>query len=682
LTGAAAVLVATLLWALGRAFIFVGLKHHAPSAFLASALWGTVLLASFTGWGGALNAVAYPRARADWGLRCAWGWSIAVALGGALCLLRVAKSGVLVGLTGVGLGVFAADLALIYRQWTKRNVWRSVVVAWARTPFFVATWALLALGVIAYLASILNQTFNPNDDQLCYFGFVREIVDRGTLSQPFSFRRIQAYGGTSLLDAMQIAIPVPDLHLHMLDNGMALLSVLLLLVGHVKAAPRTSRAVVLLLVLLTLNLPEIRVNITAEMTGAVFFLGLYRTLVWSPVRDRPSLNDAAPVALLAAAACTLRQNFLVPIAVLLTLEFGAPIVRSVRLRPWRIDRGALLRAAVTAGALVALLAPWWALSEEWCRSFLFPVVRGNYNADYGYFKPLEKFEQLRYVWQNVSYCLPVKAVPLFLLAALTAVDRRRSSTLVFFALAAFVGFAVLIPSYPDVDPKNLGRYYFGFTFPALLAIALCVGDSAGRRATGSRAARADRFAGLPLVLLGITLQVYEDRLQMAKEWTDHLNALEPEFQKPTPWTPPTPDPDYARVQDTIPAGAPVVAFVDQVDRFDFRRNRIESLDMIGAMSPRPGMPLFGSADAVAEYLVSLGYHYAIVVHPDSASYLLRRDTWQVQEKAPAEGMEIWRRTARYFLRGFDVLDELRSTRVSLGTTGKMTAIDLTHRAPR
>ncbi len=678
LTGAAAVLVATLLWAFGRAFLVVGIRHHARSAFCASAIWGAVLLASFVGWGSALNAAVQPRRRADLGLRCAWGWAIAVAVGGVLCLLRAAVSQALVAVTGVGLAALAVDLAWRYRLWTRRNVWRSVAVATARIPFLAGALAVLALGLVSYLTTITNASFNPNDDQLCYFGFVREILDRGTLSQPFSFRRIQAYGGISLLDAYQLAIPVPDVHLHLLDSGMALITVMLLLVGHVKASPRTSRAVILLLLLLTVTLPDIRVNITAEMTGAIFFLALYRTLVWSPVRDRPSLRDAAPVALLAAAACTLRQNFLVPVAVLLVLEFGAPIARSVRLRPWRVDGDAVLRTAVTAAALVALLAPWWALTVEWCRSFLFPVVRGSYNPDYGYFKPLTRFEELRYLWQNVAYCMPVKAVPLFLVAALTAIDRRRSSTLVFFALAAFAGFAILIPSYPDVDPKNLGRYYFGFTFPALLAIALGVADTAGRR-VHEKLARADRLAGLPLVLLGTALQLYDDRDQMAKDWTGHLTALEPEFKETNPWTPPVPDPDYARLQDSIPAGAPIATLVDDYDRFDFRRNQIETLDMIGAMSPPPGLPLFDGGEAVADYLVKLGYRYAIVVHPDAAKYLLRRDTWLVQAKQPAEGMEIWRRTARYFLRGFDVVDELRGSRYVLATTGKMSALDLTRR---
>ena len=85
------------------------------------------------------------------------------------------------------------------------------------------------MALVSYLASIVDGNFNTNDDTLCYFGFVREILDRGTLSQPFSFRRESVYGGQQLLQAIQLAIPVPDLHLNLLDQGMALVSAIALL---------------------------------------------------------------------------------------------------------------------------------------------------------------------------------------------------------------------------------------------------------------------------------------------------------------------------------------------------------------------------------------------------------------------------------------------------------------------
>ncbi len=676
LEGAAALLVAAIAYTLCRAFVRVGIQHRATSAFFASATWGVVLLASFAGWGSALNAALFPRDRADWALRCTWGWGVIVAIGGALCALRLAGRGVFVTVVAAGLAALCVELARGYRAWSRRNAWRWWRRTSSRASFAVGSAAIFAVAAVAYLASILNGDFNTNDDTLCYFGFVREILDRGTLTQPFSFRRQSVYGGQQLLDAFQIAIPVPDVHLHLLDHGMALLTVMGLLVGHLKSSRRTSRAVVLLALLLTVTIPEIRANTGAAMTGVVFFLGLYRTLTWHPIKDGQGLREAIPVALLAAGACALRQNYLAPIGIWLILEYGYPIVRSVRLRPMSIDSGRVMSAAMTGTMVAVFLTPWWAMAQHWCGTFLFPIVAGNYNPDYDFFQPLKLFDELKYIWDNACYCLPVKAVPLFLVAALTTVDRSRSRTLVNFALATFMGVAMLIQHYPDVDAPTCARYYFGFTFAALLAIALEVGSAAPRRA--GRVVRADRAAALPLIIGATTLQLYADHDQTTKQFDGYLIAIQHEWETPTsPWTPPDPDPAYAVLQDAVPAGAPIAVMVDQYDRFDLKRNAIESLDMIGAISPPPGLPLFAKPDAVASYLVAQGYRYLIVVHPDAANYLYRRDVW---ERLQRDSPPLWQRTARFSLRAFDVFDELRRTRVHVAESGSMTAIDLTRRA--
>jgi hypothetical protein len=673
-----ALFVAALLWEVGIAFVHVAIQHHATSAFAASAAWGLLLLASFAGWGTALNVLLFPRDRADWGLRCAWGWGVVMTLGGTLCALQLAVRRVLVTVVAIGLVCLGVGLVRSYRAWSRRNVRRWWRMAWSEATFALGAAAVFAVSLVAYLASIVDGNFNGNDDTLCYFAFAREILDRGTLSQPFSLRRIAVYGGQSLLHAFQIAIPVPDTHLHLLDTGMALLAVMALLVGHVSLARRTSRAVVLLALLLTATLPDVRRNIGSTMTGVVFFLGLYRTLVWRPVREGRPLRAGVPVALLGAGACALRQNYLAMIGIFLALEYGVPIVRGVQLRPWRAERAPIVRAAVTAGLLVLFLLPWWAMSLRWCASFLFPVAPGHYNPDYDYFRPLPLFDNLRFIWANACYCFPVRAVPFFLVALLTCLDRAKYRTLMHFSLATFAGFALLIKSFADFEPHELGRYYFGFTFAALLAIALAVAESQGRR-IGRASVLADRAAGVPLVLIAMALQIYSDRDETKKTFDRALTAIQPAVESPTPWEAPGPDPAYAQLQAAIPAGAPIAVLVDQFGRFDLQRNQVESLDIVGAISPPPGLPLFQGADAVADYLVALGYRYAIVVHPDASGYLYRRDTWA---RLPADALAVWKRTARFYLQAFDDFDALRETRVHLADTAGMTTLDLTQRSAR
>jgi hypothetical protein len=660
------------MWSLGRAFVRVAIQHRAASAFFATATWGLLVLASFAGWGAAINVALFPRHRADWGMRCAWGWAAALAIGGVLCAASLAKRGELISIVAIGLVLLFAQAVRAYLQWSQRSSWRRERAALAETPFAIGVVAVFSLGILQYLASIQPGVINGNDDSACYFGFAREMLDRGTLTQPFSLRRMSAYGGKALLDAFQLAIPVPTGHLRAVDGGMAVLTVMALIVGHVRTSRWTARAIVLLLLLLVVSLPEIRFNTATTMTGVVFFLAAYRTLAWPPIQQTGGWRSAIPVALLAAGACTLRQNYLVPMAVFLGLEYGRSMVVATQSRPLRIATRASIDALATLALVVLFLGPWWATSQRWCRTFLYPLMKGNFNGDYPLSVPLKPFEALHYLWSNATYCLPVKAVPLFLVAALTMSDRAARKTLVSFVVAAFAGFVALVKTVPESDAENLGRYYFGFTFAALVAIALAAADAAAHSG-GSARWRAQRVAVVPLVLSGIALQLYGDRGEMSRQYDGYLTTLQSQSDRAGNWEPPPRDVKYAELQDAVPAGAPIAVMVDDPSRFDFARNAIASLDVVGAVSPQRPLPLFQGAEAVAEYLVAQGYRYAIVVQSDTAESLYRRDKWK---EHAARGIPIWKRTAPFYLAAFDVFDELRATHVHYADVGSMTTIGL------
>jgi len=64
------------------------------------------------------------------------------------------------------------------------------------------------------------------------------------------------------------------------------------------------------------------------------------------------------------------------------------------------------------------------------------------------------------------------------------------------------------------------------------------------------------------------------------------------------------------------------------------------------------------------------------VHPDVANWLYRRDTWERNQRGT---QPLWQRSARFYLRAFDVFDQLRTTRAHVADVGPMTALDLTRR---
>jgi len=658
-----------------RPFWTVVVNHEVKVEF-ASSIWGALLLASFAGWGSGLNAVLFRHRRADWGLRCAWGWGVSVAIGGFLCALHLARRGTLFGIIAVGLLLLYLTFVDVCWRWAKGGTLlrrRRARLLAVDGPFYAAAAVICGLGALYAFGEIYNTDYNPNDDHLAYFQFAREILDRGTLTQPFSLRRISAYGGKSLLDAMQLAIDVPETHLHLLDKGLATLTILGLILGHARASRRSARSILLLAMLFVVVLPETGINTSAMRTAVVFFLGLYRTMVWAPVAEARGLRAAVPIAMLAAGACTLRQNYLVPIAAFFVLAYAPPILRSLRVRPPRVDGGALRDAAATAALLVAFLAPWWALSLRWCGTFLFPVLKGNYNSAYSFFPTHTRLEWFQYIWANASRFIPIKATPIFAIAALTMRDRTRRKPFSALVGAAFVGFAMLLYAYPGADPPNQGRYYFGFVVAAVLATTLASADLAQRWTAAGRR-RAQQVACVPLVIFGLAVQLYDERERLSTLYKECLGR----FADLHAWVRSTQDPTYVTLQLAVPAAATIATFVDNPSHFDHRRNMIECLDMIGAISPRPGIPLAEGGDAVATYLLELGYRYLIVGNPDAAASLYRRDTWVKKQK---DAEEVWKKSAHFYLEAFDDFDELRRTRVHLAEAGDMTTLDLAKRKP-
>jgi hypothetical protein len=380
------------------------------------------------------------------------------------------------------------------------------------------------------------------------------------------------------------------------------------------------------------------------------------------------------VALLAAGACTLRQNYLVTIAFTLVLAYGPPIARSLRRRSPHVDRSAVTDAAWTAGLLLLFLVPWSALSLRWCGTFLFPLSKGFYDRAYAFFPSRSFGDWVRYVGTNAFWWDPVKALPLFLLAAVTIPDPRPRSPLAAVTWGAVAGFFGLLFGYSNGHTDSQSRYHFGFTFAAVLAVSLAAADLAARRAPAGRTPAAQRV-GVPLVLMAISLQLFAQRDITAATYRTFFEKV----TLPLPaWRVPERDLVYQKLQEAVPAGAPIATMVDFPSHFDFARNRIACLDMIGAVSPPPGIPLAAGGEAVAEYLVRAGYRYVVVVSPTAANNLYRRDVWERQRTG---GDPIWAASAPFYLEAFDAFDDLRRTRVHLADAASMVTLDLTQRQP-
>ena len=110
------------------------------------------------------------------------------------------------------------------------------------------------------------------------------------------------------------------------------------------------------------------------------------------------------------------------------------------------------------------------------------------------------------------------------------------------------------------------------------------------------------------------------------------------------------DPIYYSLQQSVPPGEPLLVMLEKPYRLDFRRNRIMSLDIPGAVSPAPGIPILDGPEEVAGYLLGKSIRYVAFIKETASFELYQRAAWERQasghEKKPTRTRRrsTWRRS--------------------------------------
>jgi len=628
-----------------------------------AALWGVVLLVSFAGWGSLIARIASPARAIDLGLRLAWGMGGVIAVGGVLCLLSLATRPMLLTVTVVGIGLQCGTLAL------RRSVgrWRWPAVGWGRLGIVAAFGVTAILAAIQYYAGAAGAGLTP-DDTVVYLAFPRKILATGSLLEPFSMRRLNAYGGQSLLHALSQLGSGNVLQVPLLDMSVCLVIVLALVIGN--PTPAAFAMTTWLLVLLVVTLPNLHVNSTSVLSGLVLFLALFRT-AWAPALCTRHKRRAAVLGMLAGSAATLRLSYGPPAAAFLAILYAPAAVHAVRRhRPlWR-----WLGAPVTAAAAMGLtLLPWALLSYRSNGTPLFPLFDGYYHAEYGRMTSAPLSYRVSFLGFNLRNVLEIPGWPLFIVTALLVPWRSTSGALTALTWASLIGFGSVVWGFPTSDNFNVLRYYFAFVSATVIAVSMYAASKpwADWRTVSKR----DRLIGgliaiaIAWYVLGSAVPIYLTHLNLASRI--RLATREPsslaERDKP-----------YRSLQDRIPPGAAILTMLDEPFWLDFQRNRIDLLDLPGQVSPPPGIPL-DDDDAFVRYLMGLGYRYVAFVRPRSSLWFYQRSKWEalVGPSAPL----LWRYAAPLYLKLFDRFESLETSRVRLYDDGKIVALDLAQLVP-
>lgn len=622
---------------------------------LETTTWALLVVTSFVGWGSLLRLAVAPRGRVDLGLRAVWGAGLLCFVGGLLMVpaLMVRTTALVL----VELGIVLAVVSLARERAAVRERLRFAARFARREP------ALAALGVVVFglvmahgLGAVADWHTNPYDDDIAYLSFLKKLSDTGTILEPFSFRRLSAYGGQTFFLELLSVRAAPS-QAHTWDRCVCVLLIGLLVFGHRRRARRVSPVFAGAAMAMLVAMPTIAINTASYFSGVLFFLGLFRTLAWAqeaaaedrgPARLR-SYQAALPIALVSVAACTLRQNYLaVPVVVL-----GASYVaRLRRMRgPWR-ER---LAEPLVAGALSLLfLLPWFIVSWQSCRTFLYPVMPGTFHPPLALNASAWNFVREIAFQSNVAVDgLPLEPLALFFVAAALSRDPGTRMPLASTCLGAVAGFVALVHGLTQSDAQNIGRYAFAFLVAMVLAVVLTVGTAAPAKRLGDRSHQASA-----IVLFALFLEIVLSREKLWKEYGLKFHNVEL-LAYSMPRVIETDRPErrlYQRLQAAVPAGERIAVLLDEPYYLDFARNPIWNLDMPGYASLPPGMPSFKGSEALEAYWRGLGLRWVIWVLPEYSRYHYRRSHFL---SLFLSEQEIWRAYAPYLVDFLDNVGEIR-----------------------
>jgi hypothetical protein len=645
---------------------------YAKWPFPGTIVWVGLNLLSWLGWGSALAIVLFPRRRLDWGLRAALGMATLLAFGGILGLARWVSIGSVTALVAVGLIALGFDEVRFGRVDARRArafVLRASPITWLGLAF--------ALGCLAlrFVGSVANGDANVWDDKISYFEFPAQLLGSGTLDEPYSIHRVLMLGGQAFLGAMVLARGTVW-NLHAVDDGLAYAVVFGLVLGQARRPSRPWGVAVVTGLALVLGLALRVHNIGSQLTGTVCFFALFRLFDAPLERDRPWATGAA-VGLVAAAACTLRQNFGLPVAAILGVHYLWSFVSPLAPRA-RIVREALW----TAAFFLLALGPWLIFARRSSGTLLYPVFSGNSRPDFGLLGDVPRLEELRSFIDSVAFEAPVGVGLTFALIPFLLTNRRSTRAAQTVFVGTLLGGLGLIHTLRAFDDKeSIARYYFSFAYAYALAASMVAVSLASRGTRGS----SRFFAAAAVTLAAIVAHLSATRDTLRDLYEGDIAAIVARNDDKSADEHPERDKVYAALQRSVPRGANLLVLLDEPFRLDFTRNRIINFDQTGAVSPGRGLPLWQGEEALASYLVAQGVQY-IAFRIDESSPEYSRSNWQRHLNEPPPKVRnggtrgtLLQSMARFYLDVFDNLTRLTTTRRKLFAHDNYFVLDLSER---
>lgn len=654
-------------WSTGPSVVFtlpVSVPHFplsAPSRFRFSApvhpgyfpvfFWSLLILTSFWGYGELLRRRIDRPEFADigWGLTCAWGMSVVLALGGLLMALHLAKAPVLtvLVLSGAAVAVFYLAEQASTKDTKRTKGHKSNSKSRIHNPksadsfiLHPTAFILYGLALLAFATSIYwpNQ-IDPNDDWIAYLMYPEKILQTGTFLDPFSLRRVTALGGQSFLQALIMIVGVPE-NGHILDRGIGAILLLGIMLKVTEDIPKPRWFLRFLVIFAPLAASVPRIHTGSHLLGLAFLLALLATLSRMLENEKWSVRALIPLALILAGASTFRPTFAMVGGGLLVFYFVWYALKA--------DSGKRLEAVrpllVTGGLTFAFLSPYMFLSWQSSGTPMFPFSPGFANSQMIIGGTKEGG------WTNWAAALRFISYPeiavmsIGLLVAATLKGKTQALAI----SAALAGFGMVFLS--AFKMSAAGAYdVYRYTYPLVGFVLFWILARAAATASGKFRLLAPAAAGVSVVLFFSAH--WASAFQNLKMEVDALKIQPEGFHFPVAQLAPA----YEKLQDLVPEGEKIFTILDAPYLLDFKRNAIENIDSIGGASPPPTMPFGKGPEALKEYLKGQGFNYVICVDFDNAVLLYTRNLWQNHPRKEWYFKEVWGKFALDFMGNMDAL---------------------------
>lgn len=641
---ASATVVLGLGWALGFAV---------PSDLLGAAAWSVAVLGVLFGLGSGAGRLA--RIELNLGEALALGAVAWIALTGPLLALGVCSRWPMIALAAAGTALALFEIGKVRVAWPADRT--ALILGGALAGFL----AITLLGLVATHG-------NPYDDRIAYTAFVKRLLDAGNLVEPFSLRRLSAYGGqTTLLALAALRGDVESTDL--LDRGIFQIVSVIVVIGLARRR-QLHLAAIAIVVAFVLGVWDMSINSAGTWTGFTCFTAAYAFATRDDLPRRTALGLAFAAC---AAACTIRQNYLVPAglfaALLLVFNLRSEAARTSWREAWQRERSTVL-ACIGVAAVIVL--PYMVAAWRSNHTFLYPLLLGTGNPA----APLRPTggtfsDELGFFLAIIVDPEPIRMWWLLLPFMLLAKDTQACRPWPAFLVASVIGLAFLVHSFLLSDPTTLWRYAFGYMTP--LAVVFLVEVGAQLPLVPESPALRLRLGPAPtlLVWLAVACQfavshaMISDRLDAAVQNLKSAIALGTNKSADAGL--------YHDLQAAVPEGAKLAVLLDDPYLLDFARNDIANFDLPGFAAPRPGLPSFLGPDRWRSYFASLGIRYVAFTDASHSTFMYRRYSWLYRMYSDGE---IWRFMGAHIVDTADTLAALEKTSRVLFDRRGMVVIDL------